>query len=101
MDFPFLETDGDDFVAQCYAFLLAGFETTSTTMTFALYELSLQPDVQHKLRAEINEVLAKHNQQMTYDGIQEMRYPDMVISGECFTHLICVPGLLQETPKLH
>jgi hypothetical protein len=37
-DFPFLEFDGDDFVAHSYAFLLADFEMTSTTMTSSRYE---------------------------------------------------------------
>jgi cytochrome P450 family 6 len=70
-------------------------------MTLALYELSLQPDIQHKLRSEITQVLEKHNEQVTYDGIREMTYLDMVVSGECYTYLIYVPGLLQITSKLH
>ncbi|KDQ71467.1 hypothetical protein L798_00001, partial [Zootermopsis nevadensis] len=64
-----LEFDGDDFVAQCYAFLLAGFETSATTLAFALYELSLQPDIQHTLREEITQTLKEHDQQVTYEGI--------------------------------
>ncbi|XP_021930216.1 cytochrome P450 6j1-like [Zootermopsis nevadensis] len=72
--------DGDDFVAQCYAFLLAGFETSATTLAFALYELSLQPDIQHTLREEIAQTLKEHDQQVTYEGIQKMQYLDMVVS---------------------
>lgn len=74
--------DGDDFVAQCYAFLLAGFETSASTMAFALYELSLQPDIQQRLRAEITHVMKKHNKEITYDTLHEMPYLEMVISGE-------------------
>jgi len=73
--------DGDDFVAQCFAFLTAGFETSSTTMTFLLYEMALHPDIQQRLRNEITQMLAKHNNEVTYDGIQELKYLDMVISG--------------------
>jgi cytochrome P450 family 6 len=80
--FPPSEIDGDDFVAQCFAFLTAGFETSSGTMQFLLYELALHPDIQHRLRTEITQVLARHNQEVTYDGIQEMTYLDMVVSGE-------------------
>ena len=29
------------------------------------------------------QVLNKHNGQLTYDGLQEMAYLDMVVSGEC------------------
>jgi hypothetical protein len=51
-------------------------------MSYALYELALHPETQNRLRAEIMEVLNKHNGQLTYDGIQEMVYLDMVLSGE-------------------
>jgi cytochrome P450 family 6 len=50
-------------------------------MSFALYELALHPEIQERLRAEIMQVLSKHNGQLTYDGIQEMVYMDMVVSG--------------------
>jgi hypothetical protein len=50
-------------------------------MYCALYELALHPEVQNRLRAEIMKVLNKHNGQLTYDGIQEMAYLDMVVSG--------------------
>jgi cytochrome P450 family 6 len=80
--FWFIGIDGDIFVAQAFQFLLAGYETSSTTLSFALYELALHPDIQHRLRAEILQVLNKHNGQLTYDGIQEMSYLDRVVSGE-------------------
>ena len=51
-------------------------------MSFALYELALHPDIQNRLRAEIMQVLNKHNGQLKYDGMQEMAYLDMVVSGE-------------------
>jgi len=47
-----------------------------------LYELALHPEIQQRLRAEIMRVLNKHNGQLTYDGMQEMSYLDMVVSGE-------------------
>jgi hypothetical protein len=53
-------------------------------MSFALYELALHPEIQERLRAEIMQVLNKHNGELTYDGIQEMAYMDMVVSGGLF-----------------
>ena len=63
-------------------FLVAGYETSGSTLTFALYELAFQPEIQQSLRAEILQVLRKYDGKLTYDGIQEMSYLDRVVSGE-------------------
>jgi len=68
--------------AQAFVFFLAGFETSSTTMGFALYELARNPDIQEKLAQEIKQSVAKDNGKITYDSLQEMKYLDMVVSGE-------------------
>lgn len=49
-------------------------------MTFFTYELALNPDIQERLRNEINTVLVKHDNQVTYDAIMEMKYLDMVFN---------------------
>ena len=51
-------------------------------MSFALYELSVHPEIQSRLREEITEVLQKYNNEITYDSIQEMKYLDMVVNGK-------------------
>jgi cytochrome P450 family 6 len=68
--------------AQAFVFFLGGFETSSTTMTFCLYELSLHQDIQERLREEIDIVLKKHGGKITYEAIQEMEYLDKVVSGK-------------------
>jgi hypothetical protein len=78
----FSEIDGDLFVAQALIFLLAGYETAGSTLSFALYELAFHPEIQQSLRAEILQVLSKHDGQLTYDGIRDMMYLDRVVSGE-------------------
>jgi len=50
-------------------------------MTYLLYEVALHPNIQQRLRNEITHMLDKHNNEVTYDGIQELTYLDMVISG--------------------
>jgi hypothetical protein len=51
-------------------------------MSYALYELALHPEVQSRLREEITQVLDKHQGELTYEGMNEMSYLDMVVSGE-------------------
>jgi hypothetical protein len=68
--------------SQAFVFFISGFETSSTTMMFCLYELSLHQDIQDRLRDEIDVVLQKHDVKLTYEGIQEMEYLDKVVSGK-------------------
>jgi len=69
-------------VAQALIFLAAGYETSASTLSFALYELALHPEIQQSVRAEILQVLSEHNGKLTYDGIQGLSYLDSVVSGE-------------------
>lgn len=57
------------------------FETSSTTLTFALYELALNPDVQETLRNDIQTVLSRHGNELTYEAMLDMKYLQMVIDG--------------------
>ena len=46
--------DNEDIQAQTLVFLLAGYETSSTTLGFVSYHLALDTQVQDKLRDEID-----------------------------------------------
>ncbi|XP_049831039.1 cytochrome P450 6k1-like [Schistocerca gregaria] len=70
----------DDIAAQAFAFYLGGFETSSTTMSFALHELAVNPDIQRKLQEEIDSVLEKGGEGLTYDAISQMSYLEKVVS---------------------
>jgi cytochrome P450 family 6 len=78
----FSEIDGDLFVAQALVYLLTGYETSGTTLSFALYELALHPEIEQSVRDELRKVLSKHGGKLTYDGMQDMSYLERVISGE-------------------
>ncbi|KAJ8977035.1 hypothetical protein NQ317_017709 [Molorchus minor] len=69
----------NELAAQCFVFFLAGYETSATTMTFALLELALNQDIQETLREEIRTVLKKHENMITYESIMDMVYLDKVI----------------------
>lgn len=67
-------------VSQAITFFIAGFETTSNALAFALYELCLRTDCQDKLRNEINENI-HIDDDITFEQVQNMKYLDMVLSG--------------------
>lgn len=72
----------DELAAQTFAFSAGGFETSASTMTFALYEMVLNPEVQNRARDEIKEVLEKHNKILSFEAAQEMFYMDQIIQGK-------------------
>ncbi|CAB3381551.1 Hypothetical predicted protein [Cloeon dipterum] len=66
-------------VGQCLLFMLAGFDTSSTLLSFAAYELALNPDIQDKARAEVLETLEKHGGELTYETLNDMPYLENVL----------------------
>lgn len=49
-------------------------------MSFALYELALNTDIQDKLAEEITTMISENDDKLTYDLLLEMKYLDMVVS---------------------
>lgn len=70
-----------EIAAQSLLFFLVGYETSSSTMSFCLYELGRHLDMQTKVRDEIESVLMKYDGKITYDSLLEMPYLDKVING--------------------
>lgn len=64
--------------AQLFVFFAAGFETSSSTMTYALYELAQNQSIQETVREEIKEVLNSSDGVILYDDIKKMSYLDKV-----------------------
>ncbi|KAL6437257.1 hypothetical protein ACFW04_005052 [Cataglyphis niger] len=72
--------DDDDLVAQAAIFFTGGYEPSSTTMAFTLYELAIHPEIQDKLRKEIHNALDENDNKITYDMVLSLPYLDMVVS---------------------
>ena len=43
----------DEIIAQEILFLMAGYDTTATSITFLLYNLAIHPEIQEKVYEEI------------------------------------------------
>uniref|UniRef100_A0A182W821 Cytochrome P450 n=1 Tax=Anopheles minimus TaxID=112268 RepID=A0A182W821_9DIPT len=70
----------DEVSAQAFLFFFAGFETSSTTLSFALFLLASHQEVQERCREEIKQKLALHDELITYDALKEMTYLDQIIN---------------------
>ncbi|EZA59932.1 Cytochrome P450 6a2 [Ooceraea biroi] len=70
----------DTFIAaQSFVFFAAGFETSSTTIAFAMYELARNHKVQEKLRDEMKQILSScSNGTISYDDIKKFTYLEQV-----------------------
>lgn len=66
-------------LAECLVFLLAGYNTSVNTLTFAAFLLATHPDKQEILRDEINEFV-DDNGDFDYTQMMEANYLDSVLS---------------------
>ncbi|XP_050345938.1 cytochrome P450 9e2-like isoform X2 [Nymphalis io] len=69
-----------DLVAQAVLFFIAGFDTISTVMSFALHELAVHPEIQERLVQEIKNHNLKNGGKLDFTSIQRLTYLDMVTS---------------------
>ncbi|XP_066156670.1 cytochrome P450 6A1-like [Euwallacea fornicatus] len=67
-----------EMLSNAFIIYLGGYETSSSTTCFAMYELASNPEIQEKLREEILDSLRKNDNQVTYESISEMQYLDKV-----------------------
>lgn len=77
---PGKELTIEDMTSQAFIFFFGGFDTTSTLMCFAAHEIAVNPDIQEKLRNEIDETLKITNGLLTYETVNGMQYLDAVIN---------------------
>uniref|UniRef100_A0A8D0NBA8 Cytochrome P450 3A n=1 Tax=Sus scrofa TaxID=9823 RepID=A0A8D0NBA8_PIG len=68
-----------ELVAQSIIFIFAGYETTSSSLSFLAYILATHPDVQQKLQEEIDATFPS-KALPSYDALAQMEYLDMVVN---------------------
>jgi cytochrome P450 len=103
----FPEYDETKIIGLSLTFLVEGFETSSTLMAFCLYEVNLQipiifpipklkyltlfqlamnPQIQKQVQDEIETVMAKNDQKLTIECLQQMTFLDQVLNETLRIH---------------
>ncbi|XP_058498464.1 cytochrome P450 3A40-like [Solea solea] len=86
----------DEILAQAMIFIFAGFETTSSTLSFLSYCLATNPDTQRTLQEEIDETFP-NKAQPTYESLMQMEYLDMAVNESM--RLYPIAGRLERMTK--
>uniref|UniRef100_A0A0A9XKJ1 Putative cytochrome P450 6a19 n=1 Tax=Lygus hesperus TaxID=30085 RepID=A0A0A9XKJ1_LYGHE len=80
-----IELTDDTMIGHAFVFLLAGFETTSTAITYLCLDLAVNQEAQQKAREEVLAALNKYGE-LTYDNIRDLSY---------------LEGCMKESLRLH
>lgn len=86
----------EQIMANTYAFYFAGYETSSTAISFCLYELAKNPAAQRKAHEEIDSVLSQS--EPTFENLSKLRYLDCCLN-ETFRKYPPVPFLNRQCTK--
>lgn len=71
--------DDDDITQNAFLVLIAGYETTSNTLTLVTHMLVNYPEIQEKVRREILSVI-EQDEEITYSTVQKLPYLNCVVS---------------------
>ncbi|KAG8438727.1 hypothetical protein GDO86_005065, partial [Hymenochirus boettgeri] len=69
----------DEMLGQAFIFLIAGYETTSSLLSFTSYLLATHPDCQEKLLCEVDKFTQEHGV-ADYSTVQNLPYMEMVLN---------------------
>ncbi|CAH2094094.1 unnamed protein product [Euphydryas editha] len=81
-----IEVDKELLAGQCTLIFSAGFETTSSTISFLLYELAKSKSAQEKVLKEVDEYFVKYNGVIEYECVNEMPYTEACIEEALRLH---------------
>ncbi|XP_075589004.1 cytochrome P450 3A24-like [Dermatophagoides farinae] len=83
-----------EMIAQCVLFFLAGYDTTATTITMALYNLSLNPDKQELAYQEIERITREQQANDCEDPLESLALESY---GSKFEY---INGIVNETLRM-
>lgn len=90
-----------EIAAQAFLFFAAGFETSSSTMNYCLFELSRNLDKQKKVHEELDKVLESRSvEDLTYDSLSKLKYLECCIDEALRIYPI-VPALIRQSTRNH
>lgn len=71
----------EEIIANAWVFMLGGFETTASSLTYTAYLLATHPQEQERLYKEVCSVVKdRDGAALTYEDVQQMKYLDQVFS---------------------
>ncbi|XP_076042947.1 cytochrome P450 3A56-like [Oratosquilla oratoria] len=89
----------EEIIANAWVFMLGGFETTASTLTYTTYLLATHPEVQEKAYKEISSSLGKSVDTVSYDQIMKLPYLDKVFSESLRMYPPIVTFITREAAK--
>lgn len=69
----------EEITAQCFIFFAAGFDSSSSVISFCMYELAKHPHILREVQEQIDAVLNAHGGKLTYDSIAKITKLDNCI----------------------
>lgn len=88
----------EEIAGQVFIFYIAGSESSSSAIAYTLYELTQNEDLMKRAQEDVEESLKKHEGEMTYDSIMDMKFIDLCVK-ETLRKYPALPILNRECTK--
>ena len=85
----------NDIITNCVTFLFAGYETTSTALSYATHFLVNYPDIQKTVRQEVID-LYENEGKLDYNTVSKLQYMECVLNETMRLH----PPLINSTARM-
>ncbi|KAJ6644085.1 putative cytochrome P450 6d5 [Pseudolycoriella hygida] len=76
----------EEMSAHAFLFFAGGYESSSSTMSFLMYELAKNPKIQEEAYEDIMKALKKHDGKLTYDSVADMKFVEQCLNESLRLH---------------